>query len=115
MFKVTNSGLSHVVGKIDDNTYFAEPKFFRRLNELAFPDQSEVTTTPEAAPRSEGLLASAHRLMTALFVVRTPKNVTTRNRLRKSNPVKLVSPTEISCSRIESNSSKVPRLMRCIC
>ena len=28
LFKVTNSGLSHVVGKIDDNTYFANPKYF---------------------------------------------------------------------------------------
>ena len=27
LFKLTNSGLSHVVGKIDD-TYFANPKFF---------------------------------------------------------------------------------------
>ena len=26
LFKVTNSGLSHVVGKIDDDTYFADPK-----------------------------------------------------------------------------------------
>ena len=28
LFKLTNSGLSHVVGKIDVNTYFADPKFF---------------------------------------------------------------------------------------
>ena len=28
LFKVTDSGLSHVVGKIDDNTYFAKPKCF---------------------------------------------------------------------------------------
>ena len=28
LFKVTNSGLSHVVGKIDDDTYFANPKHF---------------------------------------------------------------------------------------
>ena len=108
LFKVTNSGFSHIVGKIDDNTYFAEPKFFRRLNELAFPDQSEVTTTPEAVPRSKGLLASAYRLMTAPFVVRTPKNITTRNRQRKSNPVKLVSPTEISGTSVESDSVKIP-------
>ena len=26
LFKVTSSGLSHVVGKIDDDTYFANPK-----------------------------------------------------------------------------------------
>ena len=28
LFKVTNSGLSHAVGKIDDNTYFDDPKYF---------------------------------------------------------------------------------------
>ena len=61
LFKVTSSGLSHVVGKIDDNTYFADPKFFRKLNEIAFSDQSEENNTLEAAPRSEGLLASAFR------------------------------------------------------
>ena len=30
LFKLTDSGLSHVVGKIDDNTYFASPQFFRK-------------------------------------------------------------------------------------
>ena len=29
LFKVTNSGLSHVIQKIVDNTYFANPKYFR--------------------------------------------------------------------------------------
>ena len=28
LFKVTDSRLSHVVGKIDDNTYFANPSCF---------------------------------------------------------------------------------------
>ena len=28
LFKVTSSGLNHVVGKIDDDTYFADPKYF---------------------------------------------------------------------------------------
>ena len=32
LLKVTNSGLSHVVGKIDDNTYFTDPKYFHQLN-----------------------------------------------------------------------------------
>ena len=46
LFKLTNSALSHVVGKIDDHTYFADPKYFHKLNELAFPEQTEVTSTP---------------------------------------------------------------------
>ena len=67
LFKQTSSGLSHVVEKIDDHTYFADPKYFHKLNELAFPEQTEVTSTPETALQREGLLASAYRLMTALF------------------------------------------------
>ena len=58
LFKLTESGLSHVVGKIDDNSYFADPQFFQKLNELAFVDQVEVAT-PEAVPQREGLLALA--------------------------------------------------------
>ena len=60
LFKQTNAGLSHVVGKIDNNTYFADPKYFHKLNELAFPEQTEVTSTPETAPQREDLLASAY-------------------------------------------------------
>ena len=67
LFKLTNSGLSHVVGKIDDHTYFADPKYFCKLNKLAFQEQTEVTSTPETAPQREGLLASAYRLMTAFY------------------------------------------------
>ena len=106
MFKITNSELSHVVGKIDDNTYFVDPQFFRKLNELAFSEQAEVTNTPEAAPQKESLLASVYRLMTAPFT----KNVTIRTRKRKSSPVKLVSPTEIAGTNkeTESSSMKVP-------
>ena len=80
LFKITYSELSHVVGKIDDNTYFADPQIFRKLNELAFSDQAEVTSTPEVAPQKESLLASVYRLMTAPFTIRTPKNITTRTR-----------------------------------
>ena len=110
MFKITDSGLSHVVGKIDDNTYFVHLQFFRKLNELAFSEQAEVTSTPEAAAQKEGLLASAYRLMTAPFTIRTPENVTTRTRKRKSSPVKLVIPTEITGTNTETESSsmKVP-------
>ena len=116
LFKLTESGSSHVVGEIDDNTYFADPKFFRKLNELAFVDQVEVAT-PEAVTQKEGLLASAYRFMTVPFTIRTPKNVTTRDRQRKSNPIKLVSPTEITGTNAEtkSDSMKVPLQMRCFC
>ena len=85
LFKVTSSGLNHVVWKIDDDTYFADPKHFHQLNELAFPEQPDVATTPDAAPQKEGLLASAYRIMAAPFLMRTPKNVTTRT--RKEIPV----------------------------
>ena len=50
----------------------------------------DVTSTPDAAPRKEGLLASAYRFMTAPFLVRTPSNVTTHNKCKKSSPTKLV-------------------------
>ena len=90
LFKVTNSGLSHVVGKIYDDTYFADPKYFHRLNELVFSEQTDVTTTPDAVPQKEGFLASAYRIMTAPFSMRTPKNITTRNQKRKSSQNKMV-------------------------
>ena len=112
LFKVTDSGLSHVVGKIDDNTYFADPKCFHQLNELAFLEQTDVTSTPDAAPQKEGLLASAYRLMTAPFSMRTPKNVTTRNRKRKSSPSKMVCISEITCFAMKAedhiDSMKIP-------
>ena len=107
LFKITDSGLSHVVGKIDDNTYFMDLQFFRKLNELAFSEQAEVTSTPEAIPQKESLLASVYRLMTAPFTIRTPKNVTTRTRKRKSSPVKLVNPTEITGTNEETESSSM--------
>ena len=49
-----------------------------------------MTNTPEAAPSKEGLLALAYRFMTAPFQVRTPRNVTTRNKRKMSSPNKLV-------------------------
>ena len=112
LFKLTNSGLSHIVGKIDDHTYFADPKYFHKLNEVAFSEQTDVTSTPDAAPQREGLLASAYRLMTAPFTVKTLKNVTTRTRKRKSSPAKLVSIMETTGITVQTedqnNSMKVP-------
>ena len=91
LFQVTNAGLRHVIGKkIDNDTYFTNSELYRQLNEFAFVEQSDVRSTPDAAPKKEGLLASAYRFMTAPFLVRTPSNVTTRNRQRKSSPNKLV-------------------------
>ena len=63
-------------------------------------------------PHREGLLASAYRLMTAPFSIRTLKNVTTRTRTRKSNPAKLVSITEGTGIKTQSedqnDSMKIP-------
>ena len=71
LFQVTNSGIRHFVRKIEDNTYFVDQKYFHQLNELAFTEQPDVTPTPDAAPQKEGLLASAYRLVAALFSMRT--------------------------------------------
>ena len=91
LFQVSHQGLKHVVGKkIDSETYFADSGLYLQLNELAFVEQKDVTNTPDAAPSKEGLLASAYRFMTAPFQVRTPRNVTTHNKRKMSNPNKLV-------------------------
>ena len=103
LFQVTNAGLRHVIGKkIDNDTYFANSELYRQLNELAFVEQSDVRSTPDAAPKKEGLLASAYRFMTVPFSVRTSSNVTTRNRRRKSSPNKLVRINDLVTSA-ESN------------
>ena len=84
LFQVTDTGLRHIVGKkIDNDTYFANSDLYIQLNELAFVEQSDVRSTPDAAPKKEGLLASAYRFMTAPFSVRTASNVMTHNRQRK--------------------------------
>ena len=112
LFQVTNAGLRHVIGKkIDNDTYFANSELYRQLNELAFVEQSDVRSTPDAAPKKEGLLASAYRFMTAPFSVRTPSNVTTRNRRRKSSPNKLVCIDNLATSS-ESNISSVDDVLK---
>ena len=81
LFQVTNAGLRYIVGKkIDNNTYFINLELYRQLNEFAFVEQLDVRNTPDAAPKKEGLLASAYRFMTAPFLVRTPCKVMTRSR-----------------------------------
>ena len=90
LFQVSDQGLKHVVGKkIDSETYFADSGLYFQLNKLTFVEQKDVTNTPDATPSKEGLLASAYRFMTAPFQVRTPRNVTTRNKRKMSNPNKL--------------------------
>ena len=67
-----------------------------------------MTTTPDAAPQKEGSLASAYRIMTAPFSMRTPKNVTTRSKKRKSSPNKMVHINEIAeilTSKAESTNA----------
>ena len=99
LFQVTNAGLRHVIGKkIDNDTYFANSELYRQLNELAFVEQSDVRSTPNATPKKEGLLTSLYRFMTAPFSVRTPSNVMTHNRRRKSSPNKLVCIDELVTS-----------------
>ena len=67
LFQVTDTGLRHIVGKkIDNDTFFANPDLYIQLNELAFVEQLDVTSTPDAAPMKKGLLASAYRFMTVL-------------------------------------------------
>ena len=57
LFQVANAGLRHVIGKkIDNDTYFANSELYRQLNELAFVEQLDVTSTPDAAPKKEGYL-----------------------------------------------------------
>ena len=82
LFQVMDTGLRHIVGKkIDDDTlFFADSDLYIQLNELAFVEQSDVAITPDAAPRKEGLLASAYRFMTAPFLVRMSSNVMTHNK-----------------------------------
>ena len=50
---------------------------------------------------------NAYRLMTMPFTIRTPKNVTTWTRQRKSNPVKLVSATEITGTNAKTKNSSM--------
>ena len=81
LFQVTDIGLRHIIGKkIDNDTYFVNSDLYIQLNYLAFVEHSDVRSTPDTAPKKEGLLTSACRFMTAPFSVRTPSNVTMHNR-----------------------------------
>ena len=113
LFQVSDTGLRHIVGKkIDNDTYFADSDLYIQLNELAFVEQSDVTSTPDAAPRKEGLLASAYRFMTAPFLVRTPSNVTTRNKRKKSSPRKLVRVDNLTSSAVPNSSSEAENILK---
>ena len=113
LFQVTNTGLRHIIGKkIDNDTYFMNSDLYIQLNELAFVEQLDVTSTPDAAPRKEGLLTSAYRFMTAPFLVRTPSNVMTRNRQRKSSPNKLVRIDNLATSAVLNISSDAENVLK---
>ena len=113
LFKVTIAGLRHVIGKkINNDTYFMNSELYRQLNELAFVEQSDVKSTPDAAPKKEGLLTSAYKFMTALFSVRTPSNVTTHNRRKKSGPNKLVCIDNLATSSELNISSNVDDVLK---
>ena len=106
LFQVTDTGLRHIVGKkIDNDTYFTNSDLYIQLNELAFVEHSDVRSTPGTAPKKEGLLASAYRFMTAPFSVRTPSNVMTHDRRRKSSPNKLVRIDNLATSAVWNISS----------
>ena len=113
LFKVSDHGLKHVVGKkIDSETYFADSDLYFQLNELAFVEQKDVTSTPDAAPSKEGLLASAYRFMTAPFQVRTPRNVTTHNKRKMSNPNKLVGSDSLTTSAVADKQPKTEHILK---
>ena len=112
LFQVTDTGLRHIVGKkIGNDTYFADADLYIQLNELAFVEQSDVTGTPDAALRKEGLLASAYRFMTAPFLVRMPSNVTTHNKRKKSSPHKLVCIDNSATSNITSEAENTLKVL----
>ena len=71
-----------------------------------------MTSTPDAAPRKEGLLASAYGFMTAPFLVRTPSNVTTSNKRKKSSPTKLVRINNLASSGVPSVSPEAENVVR---
>ena len=113
LFQVSDTGLRHIVGKkIDNDTYFADSDLYIQLNKLAFVEQLDVTSTPDAAPRKEGLLASAYRFMTAPFLVKTPSNVTTRNKRKKSSPSKLVGIDNLVSSGVSNISSEAENVLK---
>ena len=113
LFQVTDTGLRHIMGrKIDNDTYFADSDLYIQLNELAFVEQSDVTSTPDAAPRKEGLLASAYRFMTAPFSVRMPSNVMICNKQKKSSPNKLVHINNLATSAVSNISSEAENALK---
>ena len=113
LFQVSDQGLRHIVGKkIDSETYFADSDLYIDLNKLAFVEQKNVTSTPDAAPKEEGLLASAYRFMTAPFLVRTPSNVMTHNRRKMFNPNKLVGSDKLTTSAVLGSPSEAEHVLK---
>ena len=71
-----------------------------------------MTSTPDAAPKKEGLLASAYRFMTAPFLVRTPSNVMTHNRRKMSNPNKLVGSDKLKTSAVSDSPAEAEHVLK---
>ena len=71
-----------------------------------------MTITPDTAPRKEGLLASAYRFMTAPFLVRTPSNVMTHNKQKKSSPSKLVHIDNLAPSGVSNISPEAKNVLK---
>ena len=71
-----------------------------------------MRSTPDAAPKKEGLLTSAYSFMTAPFSVRTPSNIMTRNRQRKSSPIKLVHINNLATSSESNISSNTDNVLK---
>ena len=109
LFQVTDTGLRHIVGK---KIVIVNSDLYIQLNELAFVEQSDVRSTPDAAPKKEGLLTSAYRFMTAPFLVRMPSNVMTRNRQRKFSPNKLVHINNLATSAVLNISSNTEDILK---
>ena len=71
-----------------------------------------MTNTPDAAPSKEGLLASAYRFMTAPFQVRTPRNVTTRNKRKMSNPNKLAGSDDLIAAAVADKQPEAEYILK---
>ena len=96
----------------DENNLEIKPNSITHcLGSLFQVTDTGLTSTPDAAPKKEGLLASACRFMTAPFSVRMPSNVTTCNKRKKSSPHKLVRIDNSATSNITSEAENALKVL----